>query len=84
MSRTITVIFDGEVLRPTEPLDLAPDTEYRVTIDGTGEEVDQAVDKENDPYADRPLMRFLGITINSGRGDFAEQHDHYLYGTPKR
>jgi hypothetical protein len=75
MARTVTAIFDGEVLRPTEPLDLQPETEYRVTI----EEPESA-----DPYADRPLMRFADIRIDSGLGDFAEQHDHYLYGTPKR
>jgi hypothetical protein len=24
------------------------------------------------------------IAVNTGITDFAEQHDHYLYGTPKR
>ncbi len=74
MARTVTVIFDGEVLRPTEPLDLEPNTEYRVTIDDV-----QAADLNA-----RPLMRFLDITIDTGLGDLAEPYDHYLYGTPKR
>lgn len=29
------------------------------------------------------LLDLLGSTISSGRGDFAEQHDHYLYGKEK-
>lgn len=74
MARTVTVVFDGEVFRPTEPVDLEPNTEYRVTIDDV-----QAADLNA-----RPLMRFLDITIDTGLGDLAEQHDHYLYGTPKR
>jgi len=27
------------------------------------------------------LLDLLNYTIDSGRGDFAERHDHYLYGT---
>jgi hypothetical protein len=30
------------------------------------------------------LLDLLNSTIDSGRGDFAEQHDHYLYGKPKQ
>jgi hypothetical protein len=29
------------------------------------------------------LERFAGC-VGTGRGDRAENHDHYLYGTPKR
>lgn len=29
------------------------------------------------------LLDLLGSTISTGRGDFAEQHDHYLYGKEK-
>jgi hypothetical protein len=75
MARTVTAFFDGEVLRPIEPLDLEQDREYTVTI---------AELESTDPYADRPLMRYADISIDTGLGDFAEQHDHYLYGTPKR
>jgi hypothetical protein len=73
MTRTVTVIFDGEVFRPTEPVDL-PAAEYQVTI-----EEKHQVDPEH-----RPLASLLDISIDTGLGDLAEQHDHYLYGTPKR
>ncbi len=28
------------------------------------------------------LLELLNYTIDSGRGDFAEKHDHYIYGKP--
>ena len=33
MSTTIKAVFDGEVLRPHEPIPLPPDTEVTVTIE---------------------------------------------------
>lgn len=30
------------------------------------------------------LLGLLNSTIDSGRGDFSEQHDHYLYGKTKQ
>jgi hypothetical protein len=75
MARTLTVVFDGEVFRPTEPVDLPANSEYEIVI------ADDSTTPLEDEY---PLVRFLDLTIESGRGDFAEQHDHYLYGAPKR
>lgn len=39
---------------------------------------EKELDKEQ-----KELLDLLNYTINSGRGDFAEQHDHYLYGVNK-
>ncbi len=33
MTRTLDAIFDSKVLRPDEPLDIAPDTRVRITIE---------------------------------------------------
>jgi len=33
MTRTVTAIFDGDVLRPETPLDLEPNVRYIVTIE---------------------------------------------------
>jgi hypothetical protein len=32
MSKTLTAVFDGDVLRPDSPLDLKPNTRYVITI----------------------------------------------------
>jgi hypothetical protein len=71
---TVTVLFDGHVLRPDAPLDLEPNTRYVVTIqpniteDGTGDAWDV-------------LSRFAG-TVDAP-ADWSDEHDHYLYGTAK-
>jgi hypothetical protein len=33
MTKTIEAVFDGETLRPDEPLGLAPNTRVRLTIE---------------------------------------------------
>ncbi|MFN8557153.1 MAG: hypothetical protein U0531_07300 [Dehalococcoidia bacterium] len=73
MKRTVNVVFDGEALHPEEPLDLEPDRRYQVTIEETsaGDEV-------------YPLQKCLQHSRALGVSDLTEQHDHYLYGTPKR
>ena len=75
MSRVITAVFDGEVFRPTEPLDLPVNAEYRLTV---AETESAAGDDEF------PLLKYLKFARPLGVTDLAEQHDHYLYGTPKR
>jgi predicted DNA-binding antitoxin AbrB/MazE fold protein len=75
MTRTVTVIYDGQVLRPQEPVDLEPNVTYRVTIE------DDPAQAAEEQY---PLAKFARFAIETGIPDLAEQHDHYLYGVPKR
>ena len=77
MTRTITVVFDGEVLRPQEPVDLERNVPYSVTINGLSDQ-DQ-VDQEPGMLDD-----ILALAQDLGVEDLSEQVDHYLYGTPKR
>lgn len=75
MSKTVTALFDGQVLRPDTPLDLERDKRYVLTI----EPAPQA-DAEDDAWD--VLERFAG-TVDAPP-DWASEHNHYLYGTPKR
>jgi hypothetical protein len=77
MSRTIEVYDDGSTLKPQEPLDLVPQAVYRVTID------EQPLPAEGKP-ATEAFGRVLEMAEDMGIEDLSEQHDHYLYGTPKR
>jgi hypothetical protein len=43
VTKTLEATFDGKVLRPDEPLELAPDTRVRITIETTDEPVEQPV-----------------------------------------
>jgi hypothetical protein len=75
MSKTVTALFDGRVLRFDAPLDLEPNTRYKITIEPETDVV---------PGADAwdVLEHFAGSV--DAPPDWASEHDHYLYGTPKR
>lgn len=75
MNKTMTVVFDGHVLRPEIPLDLQPNTRYVITIQNAPTSVTQ------DDVWDT-LEAMTGTC--EAPPDWASEHDHYLYGTPKR
>jgi hypothetical protein len=55
--------------------------------DGTRVEVVVAPSKPAPPADDGPTLRNLLELAGSVKGlppDFADQHDHYIHGTPKR
>jgi predicted DNA-binding antitoxin AbrB/MazE fold protein len=78
MSRTVTVVYDGEVFRPVEPVDLSPNTRGRVTI---ADETEEPMHGAPPRSVQRILERARALELPP---DLAAQHDHYLYGTPKR
>jgi hypothetical protein len=78
MTRTVAVVYDGEVFRPVEPLDLPPNTRGRVTIPDETEERPRGAPPR---AVQRILERARALDLPP---DLAAQHDHYLYGTPKR
>jgi predicted DNA-binding antitoxin AbrB/MazE fold protein len=43
MKRTMTATFDGEVLRPDEPVDLEPNTKVRITIEAIESRVEKTM-----------------------------------------
>jgi hypothetical protein len=73
-TQDIEVTFDGTVLRPNEPLDLEPNRKYRVRIEPA----------DWKPGPENSLLRILELARDMGLPDLAQQHDHYLYGTPKK
>ncbi len=76
---TIRAHFDGRVFVPDEPVDLPQGRAVRLQFEEASEEdcaetplmalYEAFKDLPDDPHAPR---------------DGAAQHDHYLYGTPKR
>jgi hypothetical protein len=74
MSKILTVTFDGSVLRPDAPLELEPNKRYVITI---------VSEDNNSSTADVwDVLEDLAGTVDAP-DDWASQHDHYLYGTPK-
>lgn len=72
--------FDGKYLLPDEPVELPTDKPLRVTVEEVATE------------ADRPplnLAEWLDqieaeFGLVEGPEDWAAEHDHYLYGSPKQ
>jgi hypothetical protein len=64
-------LFDGEVLRPEERIDLDLNTRYRVLVEKPMAKFPE--------IKNRALRRIAVRAIPMGIRDFAEQHNHYLY-----
>jgi hypothetical protein len=69
MDKTLTAVFDGEVLRPDSPLDLAPNTRYVITI----QPLEQPVVEQNAWDVLEPMTGTV-----EAPSDWTSKHDHYL------
>jgi len=77
--KTFKVHYDGHVLVPDEPVDLPLNSPLELSV--------VSRDKESDIPADLDRLAALAKSRPAGastRSDLAAQHDHYLYGAPKR
>ena len=70
MVKTVDAFFDGEVLHPAEPLELAPNTRVRITVEAA-----EAADREPMSFLD--VARSLNL---DGPPDWSENLHEYLYG----
>ena len=75
MTKTLRAVFDGQVMRPEGPVDLKPNARYQLIVEGEVQEIG-----ERDAW--ETLEVLTGVI--EGPEDWATEHDHYLYGTPKR
>jgi hypothetical protein len=73
--------FDGKVLVPDEPVNLPVDCALELRIEPA-----QKVQKPSKEI--NPLKSLVELAkrfpVLDGAADGAAQHDHYLYGLPKR
>ncbi len=76
MTKTIQAVFDGEALRPTSPLDLEPNTSYQISIELPSPPAVEAPDAWDE-------LESRAGSVEAPQ-DWAREHDHYLYGAPKR
>jgi hypothetical protein len=73
MTKSLTAVFDGEVLRPEGPVDLQPNVRYRLILEQEAQATTQSA---------WDVLDQLTGAIEEPE-DWASEHDHYLYGTPK-
>ncbi len=81
---TIRAHFDGKVFVPDEPVDLPVGQHVNIPVMPKGQAVPP-------PPAGKTLAELADwieslppVEGDDSPGDRAAQHDHYLYGTPKR
>ena len=74
MMKTVRVLFDGEVLRPDQLVDLTPNTRYLVTIEGevSGREAPS-------PEEAYPLAEISRLATDMGISDLSARHDWYAH-----
>jgi hypothetical protein len=73
MTQTISAHFDGKVIVPDEPVQLPVGQPLVVRL--------ELAKPREEPFAD--FLNFAA-DLPDAPSDLAAQHDHYLYGTPKR
>jgi hypothetical protein len=78
MMIAINAHYDGKVIVPDEPVDLLPNQALIVRIEA--KRADQCLKRES---------TLAWLTANASDSadipsDLSHQHDHYLYGAPKR
>ena len=74
-TRTLHAVFDGEVLKPVMPVDLKVGKRYVLTVESKQEVTD--VEKD-------PAFNLSSLAVKTNISDLSTEHDHYLYGMPKR
>ncbi|MEM9273938.1 MAG: hypothetical protein AAGA80_13365 [Cyanobacteria bacterium P01_F01_bin.143] len=75
MTQTITATFDGESLRPDNPVNLQVNQRYIITI--------QSQTETQTPENGWSAIEALAGTVEAP-ADWSVEQDHYLYGTPKQ
>ena len=74
-TKTLHAVFDGKVLRPEESVDLELGKRYVLSI--------ESKQKINDIEKD-PAFNLSSLAVKTNISDLATEHDHYLYGIPRR
>lgn len=75
MTKTLEAVFDGEVFRPEGKIDLIPNRHYILVI--------REKDEEPDSLNAWDILDKLTGTVEAPQ-DWALEHDHYLYGVPRK
>ena len=75
MTKILHAVFDGTVLRPEETVGLKVGKRYVLMVESRP----KVSDIENDP-----AFNLSSLAVETNISDLATEHDHHLYGTPRR
>lgn len=83
MTTNLKAIYENGVLRLKEPLPLPEGAQVDITVTSQENNGDRAQRMEDQSW-DALTQLLAECAIDTGVPDLAQQHDHYLYGIPKR
>ncbi len=88
MTQIVSAHFDGKVIVPDEPVQFPVGTPLRIQVE-VQDGVRPAERTTTQPTDRKTAPRFSGLLelaadLPDAPPDLAAQHDHYLYGSPKR
>ena len=75
MTKTMEVVFDGSVFRPSGSVHLEAGKKYTITVMSLPEDPDVEQD---------PAFEISSLAVTTDIPDLATEHDHFLYGLPNR
>lgn len=84
MTTNLKAIYEQGVLRLTEPLSLPDGTQVNVTVTSYEEDNSERSRGMEGRTWNALTQLIAECAIDTGVPDLANQHDHYLYGNPKR
>jgi predicted DNA-binding antitoxin AbrB/MazE fold protein len=84
MTTNLKAIYEQGVLRLSESLPLPDGAQVDVTVISREEDNGDRSPGMGDPSWDALTQLLDECSIDTGVPDLASQHDHYLYGIPKR
>ena len=82
MTANIKAIYENGMLRLKEALPIPEGAQVDVTV--TLEENSENSPGVEDPSWDALTQLLTECAIDTGIADLSQQHDHYLYGVPKK
>jgi predicted DNA-binding antitoxin AbrB/MazE fold protein len=84
MTTNLKAVYEKGVLRLKEPLPLPEGTQVDVTVTSTEADNGERSQGMEDRSWDALTQLLTECAIDTGVADLAQQHDHYLYGIPKK
>ena len=84
MTHVVSAHFDGTVIVPNEPVELPVGTPLILHVEVQQPSADAAPTPGNAATGRFAGLLELAADLPDAPPDLAAQHDHYLYGSPKR
>ena len=84
MTTNLKAIYENGVLRLEEALPIPEGAQVEVTVTLEEENCSDQSRAGSEPSWDTLTKLLTDCAVDTGIADLSQQHDHYLYGVPKK